>query len=581
MGNTHSSSSSSSNNKKNSSNISTLVAEKGENNDEMNENSKKKKNKSNSNSNIRHDGSIEPVEMKVEHEVPLQQLHAIERSLRTFAPPKPPRGAGSAAAETTNGVVHITGAFADVRDKYHVNSQELGHGHYGVVRKCRNRQTQAWYAIKSIRKAKIKHIEVLQREISILREVTHPHIIALVDVFEDTKYLHLVTEVCTGGELFDRIIAKSQSSEGHYSEHDAASLIRDILDAIAYCHAKGIVHRDLKPENFLFLTKSEEAPIKIIDFGLSRHKDNDDDIMKTKVGTPYYVAPEVLRREYTEACDVWSIGVITYILLCGYPPFYGDNDAEIFNSVKIGEFDFPSPEWNDISKSAKQFVTALLQVDPCKRPTARQAMQQPWITKHAPTTLVQCPCQALDTKDRTKILSSQSIRGTTFQKYYALQKLKKKALLTIAKHLSHDEVGSLEDIFRQVDEADEGVMSLTEIHDAILREKLPPEIQAELVAMKEDLSLSDDDTLNWKAFLAATIDKNLVMREDKIRFAFDHFLHSENKDYLTLTDFESIFDGDSQGVEVFKFLDTDVDGKVSFDDFRAAMEEYIDVVDGD
>ena len=204
--------------------------------------------------------------MKVEHEVPLEQLHAIERSLRTFAPPTrdrsdpPPLGEGSAAAET-NVMIQITGAFADVRDKYHVNSQELGHGHYGVVRKCRNRQTQDWYAIKSIRKAKIKHIEVLQREISILREVTHPHIIALVDVFEDTKYLHLVTEVCTGGELFDRIISKSQSSEGHYSEHDAASLIRDILDAIAYCHAKGIVHRDLKPEVSAEQKKIQERDI--------------------------------------------------------------------------------------------------------------------------------------------------------------------------------------------------------------------------------------------------------------------------------------------------------------------------------
>ena len=170
--------------------------------------------------------------------------------------------------------------------RYHINPKELGHGHYGVVRKCMDRETKEWYAIKSIRKAKVSKIEVLKREIQILKEVKHPNIIELIDVFEDSKYLHLVTELCTGGELFDRIIAKTQSAEGHFSERDAAHLVRDILDAIAYCHdVKGIVHRDLKPENFLFLTEAEDAPIKIIDFGLSRHNDANQGIMKTKVGT--------------------------------------------------------------------------------------------------------------------------------------------------------------------------------------------------------------------------------------------------------------------------------------------------------
>lgn len=220
---------------------------------------------------------------------------------------------------------------------------------------------------QSIKKSKVSKIEVLKREIEILKEVKHPHIIELVDVYEDERYLHLVTELCSGGELFDRIIAKTQSREGHFSEHDAAVLVRDILDAIKYCHDKGIVHRDLKPENFLFLTEADDAPVKIIDFGLSRHDDTDLGVMQTKVGTPYYVAPEVLKREYTNSCDIWSIGVITYILLCGYPPFYGDSDTQIFESVRVGKFDFPSPEWDDISDDAKEFVIELLMKDPRKR----------------------------------------------------------------------------------------------------------------------------------------------------------------------------------------------------------------------
>ena len=251
--------------------------------------------------------------------------------------------------------------------RYHINPKELGHGHYGIVRKCMNRETKEWYAIKSIRKSKVSKIEVLKREIEILKEVRHPNIIELIDVYEDSKYLHIVTEMCTGGELFDRIIAKTQSAEGHFSERDAAQLVWDILDAIQYCHQKGIVHRDLKPENFLYLTEDDSSPIKIIDFGLSRHDDANQGVMKTKVGTPYYVAPEVLRREYTKSCDIWSIGVITYILLCGYPPFYGDSDTEIFDSVRTGRFDFPSPEWDDISQLAKSFVKELLQKDPQNR----------------------------------------------------------------------------------------------------------------------------------------------------------------------------------------------------------------------
>jgi calcium-dependent protein kinase len=231
-----------------------------------------------------------------------------------------------------------------------------------------HRETKQWYAIKSIRKSKVGKIEVLKREIEILKSVDHPHIIKLIEVHEDSKYLHLITELCTGGELFDRIIAKTQSDEGHFSEHNAASLVRDITDAIAYCHdVKHIVHRDLKPENFLFLTEAEDAPVKIIDFGLSRYENPGNAIMKTKVGTPYYVSPEVLNREYTKACDMWSIGVITYILLCGYPPFYGDSDQQIFESVRVGRFDFPSPDWDDISDEAKDFIKALLRKDPVKR----------------------------------------------------------------------------------------------------------------------------------------------------------------------------------------------------------------------
>ena len=191
----------------------------------------------------------------------------------------------------------------------------MGVGLYGTVRKCKHRETGQWCAVKSIKKQKVSEIETLKREITILQQVKHDNIIKLIDVYEDERYLHLVTELCTGGELFDRIIDKFESEEGHFAELEAAKLIRCVVDAIRYCHSRGIVHRDLKPENFLFLTPADDSPIKIIDFGLSRHDDVNNGVMNTRVGTPYYVAPEVLKQEYTKACDCWSLGVITYILL--------------------------------------------------------------------------------------------------------------------------------------------------------------------------------------------------------------------------------------------------------------------------
>jgi len=269
----------------------------------------------------------------------------------------------------------------DVRDRYDMDESEiLGKGNYGVVYRGREKKTGNMYAIKSIEKSKLKNLAFVRREIAILKEVDHPNIIKLHEVFEDDHKLHLVMELCTGGELFDRIVAKTQSPEGHFSEYDAAEIVRSILKAIQYCHDElHICHRDLKPKNFLFLTDDDKSVIKIIDFGLSRHESMDTGgVMRTMVGTPHYVAPEVLRGSYTKSCDMWSIGIISYILLCGYPPFCGDNARQIFDSVLSAKFDFPSPDWDPISKEAKEFITNLLGEDPSIRMNAIEALEHKW-----------------------------------------------------------------------------------------------------------------------------------------------------------------------------------------------------------
>lgn len=461
--------------------------------------------------------------------------------------------------------VVITDDLADVRKEYHINPKELGHGHYGVVRKCQNRTTKEWFAIKSIRKSKVGKIEVLKREIDILKEVDHPNIIRLKDVYEDKKYLHLITELCTGGELFDRIIEKTNSKEGHFSEQDAAKLIRDICDAIAYCHdVKQIVHRDLKPENFLYATKDDDAPIKIIDFGLSRHDTQNFGVMKTKVGTPYYVAPEVLKREYTKSCDVWSIGVIAYILLCGYPPFYGDSDNEIFESVRVGRYEFPSPEWDDISDDAKDFIKCLLKLNPAERLTASQAMKHKWIVS-----------QLGGPANHRGSVSFASNRGSTFQRFMAMQKLKKAALSDIASNLTKEEVGILGETFNTLDKDGDGTLSLQDLDEALANQTFPKEVADNLKSLQESLNLEGTDEINWKEFLALTMDRSLAIRQDKVQLAFDHFKRSDSRN-IQLEDLVTLLGGEGQAREIMGFVDADGDGKITFDEFFAAIKEGIE-----
>lgn len=456
--------------------------------------------------------------------------------------------------------VMITDGLTNVKERYHINPKEIGHGHYGVVRKCMDRKTKEWYAIKSIRKSKVNKIEVLKREIDILKEVNHPNIIKLIEVHEDLKYLHLITELCTGGELFDRIIAKTQSPEGHFSEKDAANLIRDILDAIAYCHdEKQIVHRDLKPENFLFASSADDAPVKIIDFGLSRHEVNPGSMMKTKVGTPYYVAPEVLKRKYTKSCDIWSIGVITYILLCGYPPFYGDSDTQIFDSVRAGRFDFPSPEWDTMSDAAKDFISCLLKKDPEERLSASEAMRHKWILDFASDGAASTPVRITHSRRRSQVFNS----------YMGMLKLKKAALGYIATHLTPAEVGNLGEIFESIDLDKDGSMSLKDLDHALTTRQFSPDLLERLRNLRDDLSLTGDEKLNWKDFLAAMMDERLLVREDKIRMAFDHFRNTEDN-CLEVKDLISVLGGEYATKEIIG-LDHVLGQRISYEEFKGMM----------
>jgi len=258
-------------------------------------------------------------------------------------------------------------------------AEELGRGGFSIVNRCVNKNTGDSFAVKIIAKNQSEdEINLLKREIDIMSKLKHDHIIQLFDVYDEHDNIYLILELVTGGELFDQIINK-----GSYSEQDAVNIIKQILEAVSYLHSHGIAHRDLKPENIL-VTGDNNDVIKVSDFGLS--KDFGKEKLKTACGTPDYVAPEVLRGgSYDNTVDVWSIGVICYILLCGFPPFFGSNDQQIFEKIMKVDYDFPSPDWDTISDEAKEFIGAILVLDFRNRPTAEQCLDAPWISGNAPT----------------------------------------------------------------------------------------------------------------------------------------------------------------------------------------------------
>ncbi|KAM6985652.1 calcium/calmodulin-dependent protein kinase type 1D [Aplochiton taeniatus] len=252
----------------------------------------------------------------------------------------------------------------------------LGTGAFSEVVLAQERATGRMFAIKCIPKKALKGKESsIENEIAVLRKIQHENIVALEDIYESSNHLYLVMQLVSGGELFDRIVEK-----GFYTEKDASTLIRQVLDAVNYLHKMGIVHRDLKPENLLYFNPQDESKIMISDFGLSK-MEGSGDVMSTACGTPGYVAPEVLaQKPYSKAVDCWSIGVIAYILLCGYPPFYDENDSKLFEQILKADYEFDAPYWDDISDSAKDFISSLMEKDPVKRYTCDQALRHPWIS---------------------------------------------------------------------------------------------------------------------------------------------------------------------------------------------------------
>jgi len=320
-----------------------------------------------------------------------------------------------------------------VTKHYKFEKKELGSGNFAKVYKATTIKpgvqesgvtVPQQVAIKVIDKKKVEDLNDITREIEIMETCQHKNIIRLYEIFEEKDKMNLIMELVTGGELFDEIVQR-----GNFTEKDAAKVIGTLCSALDYLHEKKIVHRDLKPENILLsqkkedLSPGEEAEIKVADFGLARLI-ADKDLMRTACGTPGYVAPEVLKNKGygSGAVDLWSAGVILYILLCGFPPFYEEELPALFDQILKGRYDFPSPWWDNISNEAKELVKGLLTVDQKKRFTAKQVMAHPWICGNAPDT-------AVNTQQLKKFNASRKLKAAAAK----IILLKKKGLGDLVK----------------------------------------------------------------------------------------------------------------------------------------------------
>jgi len=264
-----------------------------------------------------------------------------------------------------------------VEDTYTIG-KELGRGTFSVVKQGTHKRTGEKYAVKFIDKKFVdqEDLVLLSREIDIMKKVNHENVLSLKEIYETDTQLALVMELVTGGELFFKIVER-----GSYSERDASAIVRQIISGVKYLHSLGIAHRDIKPENLLCSGEGNNMVIKIADFGLSKVFANGAQL-ETSCGTPDYAAPEVLTGEhaYDKSVDLWSVGVVTYVLLCGYPPFYANSQTLLFEKIIHAEYDFPDPEWSYISDTAKNFIRSLLVLDSKKRLTAEECLEHPFLT---------------------------------------------------------------------------------------------------------------------------------------------------------------------------------------------------------
>uniref|UniRef100_A0A0A0LEV4 non-specific serine/threonine protein kinase n=1 Tax=Cucumis sativus TaxID=3659 RepID=A0A0A0LEV4_CUCSA len=435
--------------------------------------------------------------------------------------------------------------------------RKLGHGQFGTTFLCLEKSTGKEYACKSIAKRKLatmEDVEDVRREIQIMHHLVGiPSIVSIKGAYEDAVAVHVVMELCEGGELFDRIVKL-----GHYTERQAAELARTIIGVIEACHSLGVMHRDLKPENFLFVDSREDSPLKAIDFGLSIFF-KPGDIFSDVVGSPYYVAPEVLCKLYGPESDVWSAGVMLYILLSGVPPFWAETEQEIFDEVLHGDLDFTLDPWPSISDGAKDLVRKMLIRNPKERLTAHEVLCHPWLQVDG-----MAPDKPLDSAVLSRL-----------KQFSAMNKLKKMALRVIAESLSEEEIAGLKEMFKMIDTDNSGQITFEELKDGLRRFGANLN-ETEIKDLMQAADFDNNGCIDYGEFIAATLHLNKAGREDHLFAAFQYF-DKDGSGYITQDEIQQACE--EFGIEnvhledMIREVDQDNDGRIDYNEFVAMMQK--------
>ncbi|XP_010459535.1 PREDICTED: calcium-dependent protein kinase 10 [Camelina sativa] len=455
----------------------------------------------------------------------------------------------------------VTPMSHQITDKY-ILGRELGRGEFGITYLCTDRETHEALACKSISKRKLRtavDIEDVRREVAIMSTLPeHPNVVKLKASYEDSENVHLVMELCEGGELFDRIVAR-----GHYTERAAAAVARTIAEVVMMCHSNGVMHRDLKPENFLFANKKENSPLKAIDFGLSVFFKPGDKFTEI-VGSPYYMAPEVLKRDYGPGVDVWSAGVIIYILLCGVPPFWAETEQGVALAILRGVLDFKRDPWPQISESAKSLVRQMLDPDPTKRLTAQQVLAHPWIqnAKKAPN------------------VPLGDIVRSRLKQFSMMNRFKKKVLRVIAEHMSIQEVEVIKNMFSLMDDDKDGKITYEELKAGL--QKVGSQLgEPEIKMLMEVADVDGNGVLDYGEFVAVIIHLQKIENDELFKLAF-MFFDKDGSTYIELDELREAL-ADELGEpdisvlnDIMREVDTDKDGRINYDEFVVMMKAGTD-----
>ena len=431
----------------------------------------------------------------------------------------------------------------------------LGKGSFGKVYKVLHRVSGDYRAVKVLDKASVssKNKIKLLSEVEMLRSLDHPNILKVYEVYEDEKQINIVTELCLGGELFDRVLSMKK-----FSESLAATYMYQIMSAILTCHEKGIVHRDLKPENIMFASDSEDSPLKVIDFGTSK-KLEEKGVLTSLTGTAYYVAPEVLRGNYDFKCDIWSCGVILYIMLCGYPPFRGNSEDAILNAVSRGYFSFAGKEWALVSSEAKSLIMYMLTRNPLRRPSAAEVFNTGWI-------------QNVNKQHKDIQLPMKSLKNLSH--FRATRKLQQATLEFIASQLlSAKETKYLREAFIALDSNGDGKLSVEELRQGYKNSRIE---LVDIDGIIQSCDADGDGFIDYTEFLTATINWKKELTHQRIEAVFKMF-DKDGSGSIGIEEIKLLFGEEAKDItddvwdEIMKEADLDGNGEIDLHEFKTLM----------